>query len=97
MGDFIYYMTHYQSWFKFYKEKIYFYNQKNLIDFFKKIKDFQEWFIISMPTVNFKKFINKEGFGRSPWRRKWQPTPVPLPGKFHGQRSLVHEVIKSRT
>ena len=22
-------------------------------------------------------------------RRKWQPTPVFLPGKFHGQRSLV--------
>ena len=21
------------------------------------------------------------------WRRKWQPTPVPLPGKFHGLRS----------
>ena len=24
-----------------------------------------------------------------PWRRKWQPTPVFLPGKFHGERSLV--------
>ena len=23
------------------------------------------------------------------WRRKWQPTPVFLPGKVHGQRSLV--------
>ena len=23
------------------------------------------------------------------WRRKWQPTPVFLPGKFHGHRSLV--------
>ena len=23
------------------------------------------------------------------WRRKWQPTPVFLPGKFHGQTSLV--------
>ena len=22
-----------------------------------------------------------------PWRRKWQPTPVLLPGEFHGQRS----------
>ena len=29
------------------------------------------------------------GLGRFPWRRKWQPTPVPLPGKFHGLRSLV--------
>ena len=26
---------------------------------------------------------------RSPWKRKWQPTPVFLPGKFHEQRSLV--------
>ena len=24
-----------------------------------------------------------------PWRRKWQPTPVILPGKFQGQRSPV--------
>ena len=23
------------------------------------------------------------------WRREWQPTPVFLPGEFHGQRSLV--------
>ena len=24
-----------------------------------------------------------------PWRRKWQPAPVFLPGEFHGQRSLA--------
>ena len=24
-----------------------------------------------------------------PWRKKWQPSPVFLPGKSHGQRSLV--------
>ena len=24
-----------------------------------------------------------------PWRRKWQPTPVFLPGEFHRQRNLV--------
>ena len=38
------------------------------------------------------------GLGRSPWRRKWQPTPVFLPGKSHGQRSLggatVHRIAK---
>ena len=37
--------------------------------------------------------LKRQGFdlwvGRIPWRRKWQPTPVFLPGKFHGQRSLV--------
>ena len=29
------------------------------------------------------------GSGRSPWRRKRQPTPVFLSGEPHGQRSLV--------
>ena len=36
-----------------------------------------------------------------PWRREWLPTPIFLPGKFHGWRSLVgytgHEVAKSWT
>ena len=27
--------------------------------------------------------------GKVLWRRKWQPTPVFLPEKFHGQRNLV--------
>ena len=27
--------------------------------------------------------------GKIPWRWKWQPTPVFLPGESHGQRSLV--------
>ena len=40
--------------------------------------------------------------GEDPWRRKRQPTPVFLPGEFHGQRNLmdyiiVHGVAKSRT
>ena len=26
---------------------------------------------------------------KMPWRRKWQSTPVFLPGKSHGQRSLA--------
>ena len=27
--------------------------------------------------------------GKIPWKRKWQPTPVFLPRKFRGQRSLA--------
>ena len=27
--------------------------------------------------------------GKSPWRRKWQPTPIFFPGKSHGQRTLI--------
>ena len=37
---------------------------------------------------------------RLPWRRQWHPTPVLLPGKSHGRRSLVavvHGVAKSQT
>ena len=29
------------------------------------------------------------GSGKIPWRRKWQPTLVLLPGESHGGRSLV--------
>ena len=27
--------------------------------------------------------------GKIPWRRQWHPTPLLLPGKSHGRRSLV--------
>ena len=33
--------------------------------------------------------------GKIPWRRKWQPTPVFLPGKSHGQRSLMGYSLRS--
>ena len=37
------------------------------------------------------------GLGRFPWRRKWHPTPVFLPGESQGQRSLVgHRVRHDR-
>ena len=40
------------------------------------------------------------GSGRSPGEGNKLPTPVFLPGEFHGQRNLVgtvHGIIKSRT
>ena len=27
--------------------------------------------------------------GKVPWRKKWPPTPVFLPGKTHGRKNLV--------
>ena len=44
----------------------------------------------------------RQSLGREdPWRRVWQPTPVFLPGEFHGQRSpvgcIVHGAAKSQT
>ena len=42
----------------------------------------------SLPTMQ-----ERPGFdpwvGKIPWRRKWQPTPIFLTGKSHGQRSLM--------
>ena len=29
------------------------------------------------------------GLGRSPGRRGWEPSPLFLPGEFHGERSLA--------
>ena len=37
------------------------------------------------------------GLRRSPCWRKWQPTPVFLPGESHGQRSLSMRVTKRWT
>ena len=33
------------------------------------------------------------GGNKIPWRRKWQHTPVFLPGKFHEQRSLAGYIL----
>ena len=51
--------------------------------------------------LNGKEYVCQETrVKKIPWRRKWQPTSVFLPGKFHGQRNLVgtvHGVTKSWT
>ena len=39
--------------------------------------------------LQWKKHKFNSWIGKIPWRRKWLPTPVFLPGKSHGQRSLV--------
>ena len=31
--------------------------------------------------------------GKIPWRRKWRPTPVLLPEKSHGWKSLVGYIV----
>ena len=37
---------------------------------------------------NRKPFFNRKSF-LNDWRRKWQSTPALLPGKSHGQKSLI--------
>ena len=34
--------------------------------------------------------------GKIPWSKKWHSTPVFLPGKFHGQRSLAGSIGSQR-
>ena len=46
-----------------------------------------------LPGMQETRECKRPGFdpwvGKIPWRRKWQPTPVFLPGESHGGRSLV--------
>ena len=45
--------------------------------------------VVKNPPANAGDVDSISELGTIPWRRKWQPTPVFLPGKSHGQRSLV--------
>ena len=40
-------------------------------------------------TCQCRRFGFDPWVGKTPWRRKWQPTPVSLPGESNGQRSLA--------
>ena len=39
--------------------------------------------------MQYRKWGFNPWVGKIPWRREWPPTPVFLPGKSHGQRSLA--------
>ena len=45
-------------------------------------------YLLSMQETQ-EMWVQSLGQEDSPWRRKWQLTPVFLPGKFHGQRSVA--------
>ena len=44
---------------------------------------------LGAPLVKSLTAMQETWVGKISWRRKWQPTPVFLPGEFLGQRSLV--------
>ena len=44
---------------------------------------------ICLPMQEMQEMLVRSRVGEIPWRRKWQPTPVFLTGKFHGQKSLM--------
>ena len=54
----------------------------------------------NLPAMQETHWVRDLGSGRFSWRREWLPTPVFLPGKVHGQKSLVvysPGVTKSQT
>ena len=54
-------------------------------NFNSHIWDFPGGIAVKNPPAN----ARDPWVGKLPWRSKWQPTPVFLPGEFHGWRSLV--------
>ena len=47
------------------------------------------WLKQSSISPQFRRHRFNPWVGKIPWRRKWQSTPVFLPGESHGRRSLV--------
>ena len=47
------------------------------------------WLSGKEPTYQCRRLRLDPWVEKIPWRRKWQPTPVFLPGESHGQRNLV--------
>ena len=47
-----------------------------------------EKFSLVAQTIKNLPAIRETWVGKIPWRRKWLPTPVFLPGESHGQMSL---------
>ena len=47
------------------------------------------WLRSKKPTCQYRRCGFDLRVGKIPWRRKWQPTPLFMPGTSHGQRKLV--------
>ena len=45
--------------------------------------------VVKNPPAKQETWVWSLGWEDPTWRRKWQPVPVFLPGKSHGQRSLA--------
>ena len=57
--------------------------------FTKRIIGLPRWYSGKEPTCQHRRCRFDPWVRKIPWRRKWKPTPVFLPGKFHEQRSLA--------
>ena len=54
------------------------------------------WLSGKESTCQYRRCQFNPWVGKIPWRRKWQLTPVFLPGKSHGQRSLLDHGVTKR-
>ena len=53
------------------------------------VQGFPQWLRGKQPTCQCRRLRLRPWVGKIPWRRKWPPTPVLLPGNSHGQRCLA--------
>ena len=53
------------------------------------IKELSWWLSGKESACQCKGYRFDPWVGKTPWRREWQPTPIFLPGKLHGQRGLA--------
>ena len=60
-----------------------------LLSLLINIKGFSGGAVVEKPPANAGDAGSVPGLERPPGVRKWQPTPVSLPGNPHGQRSLM--------
>ena len=60
--------------------------------FYQHLLGFPSGLVIKNLSVNARRHRRCKFYPwvrKIPWRRKWQPMPVFLPGKSHGQRSMA--------
>ena len=66
-----------------------FHNKQSLI-WQPKLKERPPWWLSGKePACQCRRRLSDPWVRKIPWRRKWQPPPVFLTGKYRGQRSLV--------
>ena len=61
------------------------------------LENFEHWLSGKESTCSRRRCRFDPWVGKIPWRRKWQPTPVFLPGKSHGRgvcQATVHGVVR---
>ena len=56
---------------------------------YASVQEYIDEYVAFLKEIDEQEEIERYRVEKIPWRRKWQPTPVFLAGKSHGERSLV--------